>query len=136
MSITLSATINGVSASIPLSSDLFWSDEYNWQPVEQTVQRTLTGAIIVSSAQRLAGRPITLEPIDDSAAWMSAATVNQLRNWAAGAGQQMTLNLRGVDRAVIFRHQDGAGLEARPVVQYSDVVDADWYHVTLRLMEI
>jgi len=136
MSITLAATISGVTSTVKLSDDLFWSDENNWYPVEQTAQRTLTGALIVSTAQRIAGRPITLEPIDDSAAWMSLATLNQLRNWAASAGQQMTLNLRGQDHTVIFRHQDGAGIEARPVVQYSDVVDDDWYHATLRLMEI
>ncbi|MFJ1255971.1 hypothetical protein [Cupriavidus sp. CuC1] len=132
MSITLAVG----ATSIDLHPDLYWSDENNWHPVEQTVQRTLTGALIVSSATRLAGRPITLEPEDDSCAWMNGATKDQLRNWAAVAGQQMTLTLRGQARTVIFRHQDGPGVEARPVVHYSDVVDGDWFLVTLRLMEI
>jgi len=132
MSITLAvgATV------VELHADLYWSDENNWQPVEQTAQRTITGALIISSATRLAGRPITLEPEDDSSAWMSRATIDQLRNWAAVAGQQMILTLRGQARTVIFRHHDGAGLDARPVVHYSDVDNADFYRATLRLMEI
>jgi hypothetical protein len=67
---------------------------------------------------------------------MNGATKDQLRNWAAVAGRQMTLTLRGQGRTVIFRHQDGAGVEAKPVVHYSDVLDGDWFLVTLRLMEI
>lgn len=132
MSITLAVG----ATSVDLSSDLYWSDENNWAPVEQTAQRTITGALIISAATRIAGRPITLEPADDASGWMSRAVIDQLRNWAAVAGQQMTLTLRGTDRTVIFRHHDGAGLEAHPVVHYSDVVSADWYLATLRLMEI
>jgi hypothetical protein len=132
MSITLAvgATVVG------LSPDLYWSDENNWAPVEQTAHRTITGALIVSAATRIAGRPITLEPADDSSGWMDRDTIDQLRNWAAVAGQQLTLTLRGQERTVIFRHHDGAGLEAHPVVHYSDVIGADNYLATLRLMEI
>ncbi|MGH7461642.1 MAG: hypothetical protein ACREMA_11540, partial [Longimicrobiales bacterium] len=68
--------------------------------------------------------------------WMPRDAIDQLRNWAAVAGQQMTLTLRGQEHTVIFRHHDGAGLEAHPVVHYSDVIGADFYLATLRLMEI
>jgi hypothetical protein len=132
MSITLAVG----ATSVTLNPDLYWSDEHNWWPVEQTSQRTITGAIVVSSAERIAGRPITLEPEDDSSGWMPFALVAQLRNWAAEPGQVMVLTLRGTARDVIFRHQDGPGLEPTPVVHYSDVDDADFYRVTLRLMEI
>lgn len=131
MSITLSVG----ATSVALDPDLLWSDENNWFPVEQTEARTITGALIVSMATRLAGRPITLEPEDDSSAWMAASEVDQLKAWASVAGQQMQLTLRGTTRTVIFRHQDTA-LEAVPVVHYSDVSVSDWYRVTVRLMEI
>ena len=129
MSITLSdGTIN-----LALNPDLYWSDEHAWHPVEQTMQYTLTGAVIVQVGERQAGRQITLEPEDESSAWMTAAQVAQLRNWAAVPGQVLTLTLRGAARSVMFRHQDG-GFEARPIVHYRD--GADWYTCTIRLMEI
>ena len=81
------------------------------------------------------GRPITLEPEDDSSAWMPSDAVVQLRNWAAVPGQQLILTLRNETRNVIFRHQDG-GLEARPVVHYRDRTPTDWYLCVVRLMEI
>ena len=92
--------------------------------------------MIVSVSPRLAGRPITLGPEDDRSGWMSLAKLSQLRNWAAVPGQVLELTLRGQVRNVIFRHQDGTGIEAKPVVHFSEVNSADNYLVTLRLMEI
>lgn len=128
-------TLSDGTTTITLHPDLFWSDENNWNPVEQTVDRTITGAMVIMAALRVAGRPITLEPEDDSTAWMLRSQVDALRNWAAVPGKEMTLTLRGVDRTVIFRHQDG-GFEARPVIHYNDVVPGDFYLCTVRLMEI
>lgn len=132
MSITLA--VGGTTLN--LSPDLFWSDENNWHPVEQSVTRSITGALIIQPQARDGGRPITLEAEDDQSAHMPLVTVTQLRNWAAVPGQEMTLTLRGIARTVIFRHQDGAAIEATPWVHYSDVQTGDLYRVTLRLMEI
>ena len=133
----MSLTLTDGTNALTLNPDLYWSDENNWHPVEQTADRTITGGLIVQSAQRVTGRPITLEPIDDSAAWMTLEQVVALRNWAAVPGQALTLTLRGVAREVIFRHQDG-GLEAQPVLQYrdGDELPIDFYLCTIRLMEI
>ncbi len=43
-----------------LPPTLVWEDEIPWSPVEQTVERSLTGALIVQEAVKLGGRPITL----------------------------------------------------------------------------
>lgn len=129
---TISLTV-GVTVAV-LSPDLFWSDE-NWSPVEQTAVRTVTGAIVLSSSLKVAGRPITLGPQDADSAWMYLPVLTQLRTWAATPGQQMVLSLRGVNRAVVFRHQDIA-IEATPIAHYSDTDASDYYLVTLRLMEI
>jgi len=122
--------------SITLQPDLFWSDEHSWHPVEQTIQRTITGALIVMSSARVAGRPITLGPIDENSAWMSQATLDALRNLAVVPGQVMALTIRGVSRNVIFRHHDGSAIEASPVKFLNDVDAADLFRVTIRLMEI
>jgi hypothetical protein len=132
----MSITLNDGSVTLTLPPDLYWSDEYNWNPVEQTAQRTITGAQVVSTALRVAGRPITLAPEDDQSAWMTREMVEQLRNWAAVPGQELELTLRGTTRTVVFRHQDGSGLEARPLVHFSEMDDTDNYITTLRFMEI
>lgn len=131
---TISLTVD--TTTVNLNPDLFWEDEHNWHPVEQSAERTLTGDLIVQVAQRNAGRPITLRPEDDSSAATSLADLQQLRNWAAVPGQAMTLILRGVSRSVMFRHHDGLAIEARPWVHRSDVQTGDWYLVTYRFMEM
>ena len=128
-------TLSDGTNTIELHPDLFWSDEDNWHPVAQAVQRTITGAIDIQVSALNKGRPITLEPEDDNTAWMTSTVVQQLRNLAAVPGQQMVLTLRGVSHTVIFRHQDG-GFEAKPVVHYRDRVPGDWYLCVIRLMEI
>lgn len=133
----MSLTLADSGTTLTLNPDLYWSDENNWSPVRQVVDPSITGVPIVQVAAMVNGRPITLEPEDDEAAWMTRADVTALRNWAAVPGKTMTLTLRGVARTVIFRHQDG-GFEARPVIQFRDghELPADFYLCTIRLMEI
>ena len=133
----MSVTLADSGTTLTLNPDLYWSDENNWSPVRQAVAPSITGVPIVQVAAMVNGRPITLEPEDDEAAWMTLADVTALRNWAAVPGKTMTLTLRGVARTVIFRHQDG-GFEARPVIQFRDghELPADFYLCTIRLMEI
>jgi hypothetical protein len=131
----MSITLSDGTATVSLSPDLYWSDENDWHPVEQSEERTITGALVVSAASRVGGRPITLEPEDDKSGATSLTILTQLRNWAAVAGQQLTLTLRGTSRTVIFRHQDGA-ISATPWIHYQDIQAGDWYFATIRLMEI
>ena len=130
MSITLA-----VGATVlTLPEDLYWSDEA-WSPVEQAEDRSITGALLLQIGVKTAGRPITLAPIDDSSAWCSRSALSQLFTWAATAGQELTLTLRGTAYTVMFRHQNTA-TDATPVVHYSDVADGDFYLVTLRFMTV
>lgn len=132
----MSISLSDGTTSIELHPDLFWSDEFTWLPVEQSAERSITGAYIVSSSLRTDGRPITLQPQGDDSAWMSRLVVEQLRNWAAVPGMELELTLRGETRDVIFRHHDGPGVEASPLVHFSEMDDSDWYLTTLRFMEI
>lgn len=132
----MSITLAYQATTLTLDPDLKWADEHQWHPVEQTSQRTITGALIISTAARIGGRPITLQPDDDSSAWMPRSMIDTLRSWAAVPGRQMTLTLRGTPHTVIFRHHDGIAVEASPIVFYSDEDGSDWYKATLRFMEI
>jgi hypothetical protein len=134
----MSVTLSDGTDTVTLHPDTNWSDELNWHPVEQTATRTVTGALVISAAARIAGRPITLESSED-AAWEHRSTVvGHLRNWAAVPGKVLVLKLRGVFRDVIFRHHDGVAFEANPVALFrdDDISDDDFYRYVLRLMEI
>ncbi len=128
------------ATTLALDPDLYWADEFAWSPVEQAVEYSLTGALIVDHGLRLAGRPITLDAPDDNAAWMSRAVLTQLQTWEADpALASMTLDLRGTTFSVIFRRHDGAPVEARPVTFVADPLPGgfgDWYLTTLRFMVI
>lgn len=132
----MATTLTDGTTTVILSSDLRWSDEHNWWPVEQSIKRSLSGALIVQAQSRVGGRPITLEAQDDSSAWHSRATIEQLRTWASTPGQILTLLLLGTTYSVMFRHHDGAGIEASPIIDYSDPGPNDPYRLTLRLMQI
>lgn len=132
----MSITLSDGTTTVTLHPDLYWEDENSWHPVEQTVERTITGALIVNVAERIGGRPITLQPQDDESAWHPRSTVEQLRNWAAVPAKELVLTLRSTPRTVIFRHHDGNAIDAEPVVHFSDVEAGDYYRCTIRLMEV
>ncbi|MGK2898381.1 MAG: hypothetical protein ACSLE9_06810 [Burkholderiaceae bacterium] len=129
MSITLAVG----ATTVTLPENFYWADE-NWAPVVQTASPSITGSMIVMAGALVGGRPITLQPFENAAGgWTLLSALTQLRAWAAVAGQEMTLTLRGTAYTVLWRHQDTA-IEAAPVFHYTDVDGADWYVVTLRFM--
>lgn len=133
-------TLTVGAVTLTLDPDLYWSDEFAWFETEQTVERGLTGALIIDQGARQEGRPITLEPPEDGAAWMVRATLAQIQAWEANpAVTTMTLSLRSVSYDVVFRRHDGPPIEARPVLFVADPTPGgfgDWYLTTLRFMVI
>ena len=124
---------------ITLDPDLYWADEFEWSPVEQSIARSITGSTIIDLALKTGGRPITLQPWDDVSAWMPGATVRQLKTWEADPLLQLTLVIRGSTHQVIFRRESGQPIAARPVAFVADPVEGgfgDWYLVTLRFIEV
>jgi len=127
-------TLTVGSTVLTLPDDLLWTDEFTWSAVEQSVERSLTGALIVNAGVRTGGQPLTLKSPDDQSGWFRGVQIAQLQAWAAAPLQEMTLLFRGVSRPVMFRHQDTA-LEVAPVVFYTDPIPDDFYTATLRLMD-
>ncbi len=46
--------------TITLPDDLLWINEFEWNPVEQSTERSLTGALLVQEGQFNYVRPIEL----------------------------------------------------------------------------
>lgn len=132
-------TLTAGGVTLQLDPDLRWTDEFDWFAIEQTAERGLTGALIIDAGARQGGRPITLAPPDDNAAWMPRAVLSQLQAWEADADLELSLSLRGATYTVGFRRWDGAPIEARPVLFVSDPLPGDFgdhYLATLRLVTL
>lgn len=134
---------DGVTLALP--DDLLWTDEHSWSPAVASVSYLLTGALLVQSALRQAGRPITLVGAADMA-WVTRAVVGTLQGWAAiplagntgGTGGAGRFELTLADArmfTVAFRHFETA-IEAEPVTGFPARAESDFYRLTLRLMEI
>ena len=126
-------------ATLALPDDLLWSDEHTWSPVVSSVSYLITGALLVQSATRQAGRYITLVGAADMA-WVARSVVSVLRDWAAlpldAVNGRFELTLTdGRIFTVAFRHADGA-MEAEPVTGFPARNDNDFYRITLKLMQI
>lgn len=133
MAITLSDGTNTVT----LRDDTQWVDEFGWQPLLQTAQYSLTGALVVEEAQMLAGRPITLAGADDRA-WVAYADLQQLQTWALTPGQALTLTLRGSARQVRLDLRNGSPIAAQQVMWVDNPPAADaWFAVSaLKFFEV
>lgn len=125
--------------ALVLPDDLLWTDEHSWSPTVASTSYLITGSLLVQTATRQAGRQITLVGAPDMA-WVSRATVEHLRQWAALAltdtlGRFLLTFADGRAFTVAFRHNDTA-LEAEPVLGIPARADTDFYRLTLRLMEL
>ncbi len=130
-------TLTDGTTSVALPNNLDWVDEFNWQPVQQATQYSLSGALLVDEDIRLAGRPITLSPGADNMAAMPKDVLDQIKVWASVVDQQLTLNISGTDYAVRFHHANAA-INARPIRGFRVPVGTkhDLWKVTLRFIEV
>lgn len=118
---------------LEFTDNLTWPDEFRYNQVEQTQERSLTGGLIIQEGQKLYGRPITLE------GWLSRGTIDALFALEAEPGKIMTLTL-GDGRAfsVVFDRSRGQAIEAQQVLQYTLASqDEAWpYIATLRFLTV
>ena len=125
-------TLGGVS----LPGDLRWTDEFGWSPVERAQEYSLTGALIVQEAEKLAGRPITLDAGDAGSGliWLPRSTVTALYALASTLGWSGTLTLADSRSfAVAFREE---GLNAEPARHIAPHETGDPYFLTVKLQTV
>lgn len=114
----MAITLTNGAVTVALSDRLVWVDEYSWSPIEQVVEYSTQGALLVDVGEKIAGQAITLDGTD-TAAWITRATCDVLRGWAALPGQVFQLVLRGVSHDVVFDHAQG-GFDAQPIWNLAD----------------
>lgn len=123
MPITL--TKDGTTLALP--GNLMPSDEWtNWSPMVQSVEYSLSGALVVESAVKEAGAPLSLEG-GDRWVWLTGAECDAIDALLADPVAPCTLTLHdGVARQVLPRIDDGQKALRRyplPVVAGSGVAD-------------
>ena len=122
-----------------LPDDLLWTDEHAWTPAVASTSYLITGALLIQSATRQAGRPITLVGAADMA-WVTRATVEQLHAWAsipvgATTGRLALTLADGRPFTVAFRHAE-TPIESEPVLGFPARADTDFYRLTLKFLEL
>lgn len=114
---------------------LEWVDEFDWDPVAQEQDRSLSGALIVQEGVKLYGRPITLA--SNGAAWFLLSVVRQLEALRDERGRIMLLTLpTGAQHHVIFNRAAGAAVEAKPLWRQVNPGADALYEITLRLITV
>ena len=128
---------NSTTEAVQLSDGFLWSDEFDWQPIEQKQEFAVDGTLIIQEGKKKSGRPITLTA-DKSMAWVKRHVVSKLKDWSV-LQEKFTLQFEYFhDKRsfnVVFNHQDRS-IEARPVLDHPAVSEDEKYNVTLRFLEL
>ncbi|KEQ18076.1 hypothetical protein [Endozoicomonas numazuensis] len=122
--------------SITLPDDLLWINEFDWNPVVQSQDRSLTGGLLIQEQSKSYGRPIELSGGED-AAWVSRSVVVNLLALSQVANKVMTLTLPDLRQySVIFDRSAGSPIEARQVLPYAYPGDDYQYSLVIRLLTV
>lgn len=122
--------------TLTLPDDLLWINEFQWNPVEQSQERTLTGALLVHEQGKQYGRSIELSGGQD-AGWVSRSTVTSLLTLSETAHQIMTLTLPDLRQfSVIFDRSSGSPVEAQQILPFAFPDDDYQYSLTLKLLTV
>jgi hypothetical protein len=123
-------TLDGLA----LPPDLLWVDEFDWTPTEQNETRTLTGALVIETAQKIAGRPITLAGTRESG-WATKVQVDSVFAKLSNVGELVLVMPNGTTFNVKFRHKEKP-IESKPIVDYQIMEADDPYDLTIKLMTV
>lgn len=129
---TLAITLSDNAITVILPSDLQWTDEYGWTPVEHSTDYSLDGALVIQEALRQDGRPITLYGGTEGA-WATRQQLNVLYALASQPAQTLTLDLWDRRFNVMFRRP---AIEAAEIIRLANPANDHYYAITLNFVEV
>lgn len=118
---------------LTLPDNVLWLDEFRFNQVEQSIERSLTGGMLIGQGVKQYGRPITLD------IWLKRSVLDQLYSKEANTSPGFPLQLPdGREFTVVFDRGRGLAVEAEPIAPCVDPGNApDWkYQVTVRLVTV
>ena len=103
-----------IIGSISLDWEMRWIDQWTFQPVSGSSERTISGGIVAQAKTLpISGTPVTLQG-DDGEGWQTQTTVTSLRALAAQLGVTFPVRLRGTAYTCRWRHEiDGGPVQMR-----------------------
>ncbi|QGW85032.1 hypothetical protein GOQ09_15705 [Variovorax paradoxus] len=114
---------------------MVWADEFNWSPVEKSAEYSVTGALLIDAATKLAGRPLTLQGTSD-AGWIDRGVLKALRALAAADAVGVHVLTLADGRIFNVQFAPGEPIEATPLARPELPPDSYPYIATLRLIEV
>jgi len=135
--------------TIDLPKDLEWEDESIWSPVEQSLEYSLTGALLIQTGIKLHGRTITLVGKDDMG-WITRPDFDKLMTMRNIPDLEMTFEFIKREfisdvyvysaplfqHTVNFNHAEGA-LNLESIKRWDNYEPDGWFKIRfIRLIEV
>lgn len=144
---SMNLTKFGTETTIVLPDDLEWKDEFTWSATTSSNTYLLTGALLVQTSTKQAGRPITLES-GSNTVYVTRQTVLDLITWAETPEQIYSLEFTS-ERYVNEEEEEIPGRTFKCIFDYTkNPIQAeslyfiapyqatDYYKITLNLIEV
>lgn len=127
----MSIILNGVY----LDDDLIWSNEFDTVNLEQTIQRTVMGSIVISNFPTQNGREIILEATQSGSTFSGYFTRLQVKEFKIleESALPVVFEYNGDIFNVIIK---AGGVQVSPWVSRPDHEDTDFYTGTLTLVTL
>ncbi len=122
--------------NIELPDDLLWVNEFDWNPVEQNIERSLSGALLVQEQKKLQGRPIILSGGDDFG-WVKRSTVLELQKMGNDTNHVMLLIMQDQrEFDVIFNRTVISPIKAQQILPSAYCNDETQYSLHIQLLSV
>lgn len=129
--------------SVNLPKDLQWADELTWNAVAQSVEYSLTGALLIQEGVKQKGRHITLVGLDNMA-WITRGVGITLLSMMNSPGLVMKLDFLSsvtpypvlFSYNVMFRHFEAPAVDIKRIQHWDQYETGAYYIVnSIKLME-
>lgn len=113
-------------------TNLVWINQFQYSPIAQTADRSLTGGMIIQEGEKKYGQSIIL-----SESWLTKSVIEALKVKEAIGNLTMLLTLDdGTEHSVVFDRTTTAGVYAKPVFNHTNPDDNWQYTATIRLLTV
>lgn len=120
---------------IQLDDDFFWVNEFDHNPVEQTREHSITGALLIQEGMKLHGRKIELR--SNGGVWTPLSVLRQLEALRDQPSFPMKLLLPDKrEFYVVWDRTDGPPLTAEPLWRETYPTPQSLYLINLKLITV
>jgi len=114
--------------------DLLWINEYDYEDVSASCEKTLGGKNIVFENENY-DRNIDLQAMENSG-WLTKTQIGTLKQMAGVKGATYILIYESQTFSVRFRREDEPCIEVAPLIPKVDYAAGDFYIGTIKLKTV